>query len=84
MNDKESDSKQEEKKNKKREAGKNERTSSCNGGVLWEETDPAHRVFGLFFPGLVGWVLWHINLCKLFYTKSIFKQIISYISNNPV
>ena len=24
---------------------------------------------------LVGWVLWHINLCRLFNTKSIFIQI---------
>ena len=33
---------------------------------------------------LVGWVLWHINLCRLFNTKSIFMQIVSYISNNLV
>ena len=25
---------------------------------------------------LVGWVLWHINLCRLFNTKSIFMQIV--------
>ena len=30
------------------------------------------------------WVLWHINLCKLFNAKSIFIQIISSISNNSV
>ena len=41
-----------------------------------------------FFQGavvsilLVIWVLWHINLCRLFNTKSIFIQIISSISNN--
>ena len=33
---------------------------------------------------LVGWVLWHINLCRLFNAKSIFIQIISSISNNSV
>ena len=31
---------------------------------------------------LVGWFLWHINLCSLFYTKSIFMQIVSSMSNN--
>ena len=25
---------------------------------------------------LVGWVLWHINFCKLFNAKSIFMQIV--------
>ena len=34
--------------------------------------------------GLVGWVLWHINLCRLFNAKSIFMQIVSSISNNSV
>ena len=33
---------------------------------------------------LVGWVLWHINLCWLFNAKSIFMQIVSSISNNSV
>ena len=33
---------------------------------------------------LVGSVLWHINFCRLFNAKSIFMQIISYISNNSV
>ena len=32
----------------------------------------------------VGWVLWHINLCRLFNAKSIFMQIVSSISNNSV
>ena len=32
---------------------------------------------------LVGF-LWYINLCRLFNTKSIFIQIISFISNNSV
>ena len=36
------------------------------------------------FPQLVGWVLWHINLCRLFNAKSIFMQIISSILNNSV
>ena len=30
---------------------------------------------------LVGWVLLHINLCRLFNAKSIFKQIIGSISS---
>ena len=34
--------------------------------------------------GLVGWVLWHINLCRVFNAKSIFIQIISSILNNSV
>ena len=33
---------------------------------------------------LIVWVLWHINLCRLFNTKSIFIQIICSISNNLV
>ena len=35
----------------------------------------------------VGWLvgfLWHINLCRLFYAKSIFIQIFCSISNNSV
>ena len=33
---------------------------------------------------MVGWVLEHINLCRLFNAKSIFIQINSSISNNSV
>ena len=33
---------------------------------------------------LVVWVLWHINLCRLFNAKSIFIQINSSISNISV
>ena len=33
---------------------------------------------------LVGWVLWQINLCRLFNAKSFFIQIVSSISNNSV
>ena len=33
---------------------------------------------------LVVWVLWHINPCRLFNAKSIFKQITSSLSNNSV
>ena len=33
---------------------------------------------------LVAWVLWHINLCRLFNAKSIFIQIVSSISNHSV
>ena len=32
----------------------------------------------------VVWVLWYINLCRLFNAKFIFIQIISSISNNSV
>ena len=34
--------------------------------------------------GLVVCFLWHINLCRLFNTKSNFKQIIRSISNNSL
>ena len=33
---------------------------------------------------LVGWVLWHINLCRLFNAKFIFIQIDCSISNNSL
>ena len=36
------------------------------------------------FRWFVGWVLWHINLCRLFNAKSIFMQIVSSISKNSV
>ena len=39
---------------------------------------------GLLVGWLVVWVLWHINLCSLFYAKSIFLSIISSLSNNLV
>ena len=29
-----------------------------------------------YWFGLVAWVLWHINLCRLFNTKSIFMKIV--------
>ena len=45
-------------------------------------------VVHMYFVGwLVGWLvgfLWHISLCRLFYAKSIFIQVISSISNNSV
>ena len=37
-----------------------------------------------YFSWLVDWILWQINLCRLFNAKSIFMQIISSISNNSV
>ena len=40
--------------------------------------------FVRFTKWLVSWILWHINFCRLFNAKSIFKQIISSISNNSV
>ena len=33
---------------------------------------------------LLAWILWHINLCRLFNAKSNFKQIINSISNKSV
>ena len=36
------------------------------------------------YRGLVVWVLWNNNLCRLFNAKSIFIQIFSSISNNSV
>ena len=33
---------------------------------------------------LVVWVLWYINIYRIFNAKSILKQIISSISNNSV
>ena len=33
---------------------------------------------------LVGWFLWHINLCRLFNAKSIFIKISRFISNNSI
>ena len=33
---------------------------------------------------MVCWILWYINLCRLFNAKSIFMQIFSSISNNSV
>ena len=38
---------------------------------------------GLIYS-LFVWVLWYINLCRLFNTKSIFIQMNSSISNNSV
>ena len=42
------------------------------------------RKMEIFVGWLVGWILWHINLCRLFNAKSIFMQIVSSISNNSV
>ena len=44
-----------------------------------EASGRPHRCFLL-----VGWVLWHINICSLVNAKSIFMQIVSSISNNSV
>ena len=38
----------------------------------------------VYLKRLVGCVLWHVNLWRLFNAKSIFIQIISSISNNSV
>ena len=42
------------------------------------------RVEGQYTTCVFVWVLWHINLCRLFNAKSIFIQINSSISNNSV
>ena len=39
---------------------------------------------GIFWGWLTVWILWHINLCRLSNAKSIFIQIIGYISNDSV
>ena len=36
------------------------------------------------FVAFFVWILWYINLCRLFNAKSIFKQMNSSISNNSV
>ena len=41
-------------------------------------------VWNFWLVGWVGLVLWHINLYRLLYAKSIFIQIISSVSNNSV
>ena len=38
----------------------------------------------ILFVCLFVWVLWYIDLCRLFYAKSIFRQINNSISNNSV
>ena len=35
-----------------------------------------HCLICYHFDWLAGWVLWHINLCRLFNAKSIFMQIV--------
>ena len=42
------------------------------------------RKTGWLVGCLLAWVLWHINLFRLFNVKSIFIQIINSISNNSV
>ena len=50
---------------------------------LWKNSsDTISHMAGVVV--VFGWVLWHINLCRLFNAKSIFIQIISSISNNSV
>ena len=46
--------------------------------------DHLRKAGDLVWFGLVVWVLWHINLCRLFNAKCIFIQIVSSISNNSV
>ena len=43
-----------------------------------------HRIWPGWLFGWLFWVLWHINLCRLFNALSIFIQIVSCISNNSV
>ena len=49
--------------------------STFYNGFVVRITVVAVVVFFMHLLLLVGWVLWHINLCRLFNAKSIFKQI---------
>ena len=52
---------------------------------FWPKAIIPFRVPSMGYVGcLVVWVLWHISLCRLFNAKSIFRGIISSISNNLV
>ena len=44
----------------------------------------AEEGIDIWLVGLVGWVLWHINHCRLFNAKSKYMQIVNSISNNSV
>ena len=51
------------------------RSTRILGRVL--ETNPSEKPSAIIgFGWLVVWVLWHINLCRLFNTKSIFMKIV--------
>ena len=63
----------------------------CQNSSIWNNTlkhNYSFNVKNLFqtiqSSTMVCWVLWHINLCWLFNTKSNFMQIKSSISNNSV
>ena len=67
-------------------------TTTLGQSELWNNgNEKILHIFTYYRLGwLVGWlvvgvwILWHINLCRLFNPKSIFIQIISSISNNSV
>ena len=61
------------------ERKKTKKISRQNKTIQTKLYIPNHRV-----GWLVGWVLWHINRCRLFNAKSIFIQINSSMSNNSV
>ena len=50
---------------------------------VWKKEDHSYQT-RLSVLSLFVWILCHINLCRLFNTKSIFVQINSFISNNSV
>ena len=52
--------------------------------LLWWHLLQMKSMLYLLMSALVGWVLWHINLCRLLNAKSIIIQIICSISNNSV
>ena len=54
------------------------------GGTAKYSTRQVYFFIFIFFVNLFVWVLWQINLCWLFNAKSIFKQIISPISNSSI
>ena len=58
-----------------------------NGKTFAKQTKVSAFHMGMFtrlkrWLLFVVWVLWHINLCRLFNAKSIFIEIISSILNN--
>ena len=58
--------------------------SSVSWGCRIHQLHLYREVWAPHFLWLFGWVLWHINPCRLFNAKSIFIQINSSLSNNSV
>ena len=58
--------------------------TQLNNQIVLFQKIQSSMSFVCLFVCLVGWVLWHINLCRLFNAKSIFIQIIYSISMSRV